>query len=365
MPNTANYFAVPPSSSWWVRTRASLFYSPLASVVSIVALLCAAAALVAVAQWALVNAVFRADFEACRAAMGQGACWGFVTEKHRLILFGRYPYEEQWRPLVATLLVLAMLVITAVPRWWTRRGAWGLAVGWVLTLTVFFVLLRGGVAGLSLIESDRWGGLPLTVILTVIGMTACVPVGILLALGRRSQMAVVRGFCVFYIELVRGVPLITVLFFATFVFPLLMPPGWRIDAFTRVALGITLFQAAYVAETVRGGLQTVPRGQFQAAASLGLGYWATHWAVILPQAMVAVVPAFVNSLLSTFMDTSLVTVVSMYDLTGALRLALGDAQWRLFFVEGYVFVAAIYFFGCWGLSRYSDWLERRLRTPHR
>ena len=347
------------------RLLAALFASPLAAAISVLGLSVLAFIGHALVEWALLHAVFRPDFNACRAAQGQGACWGFVAEKYRLILFGRYPFEAQWRPLVATALVLALVALTAWPKLWTRRGAWALGLGWLLGLVVFFVLLGGGVAGLSVVEPERWGGLPLTVILTVIGMTACVPVGILLALGRRSTMPAVRGFCVLYIELVRGVPLITVLFFATFVLPLLLPPGWRLDAFTRIALGITLFQAAYVAETVRGGLQTVPRGQFQAAASLGLGYWAIHRSIVLPQAMVAVVPAFVNSLLSTFMDTSLVTVVSMYDLTGSLKLALGAPQWRIFFVEGYLFVAAIYFVGCLVLAWYSSCLERRLRTPLR
>ncbi|MDB5894390.1 MAG: amino acid transporter permease [Rhodoferax sp.] len=362
---TSPFPVAPRPSSLAARARAALFPGPVGSAISLLGLLLLAFAAYGVGQWALVHAVFRPDFDACRAAQGQGACWGFVAEKYRLILFGRYPYEAQWRPLLATLLVLAMVGLTAWPRLWTRRGAWGLSLGWLAGLAAFFMLLGGGVAGLSVVEPERWGGLPLTVILTVIGMTACVPVGILLALGRRSTMPAVRGFCVLYIELVRGVPLITVLFFATFVLPLLLPPGWRLDAFTRIALGITLFQAAYVAETVRGGLQTVPRGQFQAAASLGLGYWAVHRLIVLPQAMVAVVPAFVNSLLSTFMDTSLVTVVSMYDLTGSLKLALGDPQWRIFFVEGYLFVAAIYFGGCLLLASYSSWLERRLSISHR
>jgi general L-amino acid transport system permease protein len=160
--------------------------------------------------------------------------------------------------------------------------------------------------------------------------------------------------------MVRGVPLITVLFVASFVFPLVLPRSLRLDALTRIAAGITLFQAAYMAEVVRGGLQALPRGQHEAAAALGLTWWQTQRRVILPQALVLVIPSFVNSLLSTFMDTSLVTVVSMYDLTGALRLALGDPRWRNFFLEGYLFVGAAYFSSCLAMSRYSAWLERRL-----
>ena len=203
--------------------------------------------------------------------------------------------------------------------------------------------------------------MPLTVILTLFGMTASTPLGILLALGRRSKMSAVRMLCIGYIELVRGVPLITVLFVASFIFPLILPPGFRIDAFWRIVIGIVLFQAAYMAETIRGGLQTIPKGQYEAAASLGLSKYQIYTSVILPQALVTVIPAFVNNLLSTFMDTSLVTIVSMYDLTGSLRLALGDPNWRNFFLEGYLFIAIIYFVFSLIMSRYSIWLEKRIQ----
>jgi general L-amino acid transport system permease protein len=198
------------------------------------------------------------------------------------------------------------------------------------------------------------------VLLTLVGMSASIPLGIVLALGRRSSLPLARSISSVYVELVRGVPLITVLFVASFVFPLILPQGVRLSVLGRVCIAITLFQAAYLAEVVRGGLQALPRGQHEAAASLGLDFWQTQAKVILPQALVLVIPSFVNSLLSTFMDTSLVTVVSMYDLTGSLRLALGDPQWRNFFLEGYLFVAAVYFACCLAMSRYSSWLERRL-----
>ncbi len=308
------------------------------------------------ADWLWLRAVFAPDYEGCRALEHRAACWGFVAEKHRLVLFGRYPYAEQWRPLLATLLVVGALAATAHPRTWRR---W-LLPAWALVLAAFFLLLRGGVLGLSRVESGSWGGLPLTVILTVVGVAASIPIGIALALGRRSRLPLLRGGATLYIELVRGVPLITVLFVASFLFPLLLPEGLRLDVLGRVALGITLFQAAYMAEVVRGGLQALPRGQAEAAAAVGLSWWQAQRRVILPQALVLVIPSFVNSLLSTFMDTSLVTVVSLYDLTGALRLALGDPLWRNFFLEGYLFVGAIYFASCLAMSRYSHWLERRL-----
>jgi len=352
----------PDTEAVLARLGRAMFRSPGAAAVSLLLTAALAWAAFALWRWGVRDAVFGADLAACQAARGQGACWGFVAEKHRLILFGRYPYDAQWRPLLASALLLAMLALSAWPRLWSRAGARWLAAGWLLALPAFFVLMAGGVFGLARIESAAWGGLPLTLVLTLIGMVGSAPLGVLLALGRRSSLGAVSMLCTLYIELVRSVPLITVLFVAAFVLPLMLPPQWQLDAFTRIACGIALFQAAYLAETVRGGLQTVPRGQYEAAASLGLGYWRSHASIILPQAFVAVVPALVNSLLSTFMDTALVTVVSLYDLTGALRLAFGDAQWNAFFIEGYLFVGAIYFFGCLALSRYSGWLERRLRA---
>ena len=350
-----------PRESLLESARRRFFYGPAASFVTV-----AAAGLLAwlawlALDWAVVRAVVQADYAACKLP-DRGACWGFVAEKWRLIIFGRYPFEEQWRPTLATAAVLAMLVASALPAGWSRRGARWLGAGWIAALAVFFLLMLGGVFGLSAVGTERWGGLPLTVILTLVAMGASSPIGVLLALARRSQLPLLRSLATSYIELVRGVPLLTVLFIATFVFPLVLPPGWRIDPFWRVAIGLVLFQAAYMAETVRGGLQTLPRGQLDAGRSLGLRYWQLQRTVVIPQALVAVIPAFVNNLLSTFMDTSLVTVVSMYDLTGSLRLALGDPRWRDFFIEGYLFIASIYFAASFAMSRYSQWLERRLKV---
>ena len=340
------------------RIRENCFYSPAAGVISVVLGAAILFILGWLLKWAVLDAVWRADLGACRAATG--ACWGFVAEKWRLIIFGRFPYELQWRPALATGIIVLMLVISAVPALWTRQGARALLWGWVAAFVAFLVLMIGGVFGLEEISTDMWGGLPLTVILTLFGMAASSPIGIALAIGRRSKLPIVSAVSTGYIELVRGVPLITVLFVATFVFPLLMPSWMQIDAFWRVAIGITLFQAAYMAETVRGGLQTISEGQFAAARSLGLTERQCYTSVILPQALVAIIPAFVNSLLSCFMDTSLVTVVSMFDLTGSLRLALGDAHWRPYFIEGYAFIALVYFVSSFIISRYSQWLERRL-----
>ncbi len=338
----------------WLRRN--LLGSPASALATLLALAFLAWAVPPLLRWLVLDAVWRADYDACRALEYRAACWGMIAEKHRVILFGRYPHDAQWRPALATGLVVATLLVTAHPRSWRR---WLLPL-WAAVLAAFFALVRGGLPGLPVVDAGQWGGLPLTVLLTLVGVSASIPLGVLLALARRADLPLVRAVATGYIELVRGVPLITVLFVATFVFPLVLPRFITLDALGRVVLAITLFQAAYMAEVVRGGLQGLPRGQAEAAASLGLSWWQAQRKVILPQALVLVIPAFVNSLLSTFMDTSLVTVVSMYDLTGALKLALGDPRWRAFFVEAWLFVGAIYLVACLAMSRYSAWLERRL-----
>jgi general L-amino acid transport system permease protein len=306
-------------------------------------------------NWALVNAVWARDYEACHAAAG--ACWGVVSEKFRIIIFGRYPFEEQWRPLIATTALLALLIVSCMRAFWKP---W-LAILWVAVLGFFFTLMYGGVLGLTQVETDRWGGLPLTLLLSSLSMTMAFPIALVVALGRRSSLPAIRSVCSIYVELIRGVPLISVLFMASFMFPLLMPQGFNIDVLVRVLAGITLFAAAYMAEVIRGGLQAVPKGQIEAAATLGLSYWQTQRKIVLPQALAMVVPGVMNNFISTFKDTSLVTIVSLYELTGAMSLALNsDSNWRPFKIEGYLFIALIYFVFCFSMSRYSIWIEKQV-----
>ena len=307
-------------------------------------------------NWAVVHAVWRPNFEACRAD-GAGACWGLVAEKYRFILFGRYPYEEQWRPLIATALMLGLLVASCTRAFWKP---W-LVIAWVLVLSVSFILMYGGMLGLSRVETDRWGGLPMTILLASLSMTLAFPIAMGVALGRRSSLPAIRTFCTIYVELIRGVPLVSVLFMASFMFPLFMPQGFSIDVLIRVLVGITLFAAAYMAEVIRGGLQAIPKGQLEAAATLGLSYWQTQRKIVLPQALAMVVPSIMNNFIGLFKDTSLVTIVSLYELTGALSLAVNsDANWRPFKIEGYLFIAMIYFAFCFSMSRYSIWVEKQV-----
>jgi general L-amino acid transport system permease protein len=232
---------------------------------------------------------------------------------------------------------------------------------WVAVLVLFFGLMFGGFAGMVHVPTDRWGGLPLTVLLATLSIVLAFPLAVVVALGRRSNMPAIKTVCVIYVELVRGVPLISVLFMASFMFPLFMPPGTSIDVLLRVLVGITLFSGAYMAEIVRGGLQAIPKGQQEAADTLGLSYWQAQRKIILPQALALVVPGIMNNFIAIFKDTSLVTIVSLYELTGAMGLALNsDSNWRPFKIEAYFFIAAIYFVFCFSMSRYSLWIEKRL-----
>lgn len=339
----------------WLRSN--LFASIPNAVLSVLILGVLGWALFGALRWGVFNAVTAADADLCQAARGLGACWGVVNEKARLIVMGRYPQAEHWRAEVAMVLLLGLVVASCSRYFWK---AW-LPVLWVVVLAAFFTLMSGGVLGLSKVTTDQWGGLPLTIMLTVISMTLAFPIAVAVALGRRSNLPAIKSLCVVYVELVRGVPLISVLFMASFMFPLFMPMGKSPDVLIRVIVGITLFAAAYMAEIIRGGLQSLSKGQTEAAASLGLGYWQTQIKIVLPQALGTVVPSIMNNFISLFKDTSLVTIVSLYELTGALGLAIGsDPNWRPFKIEGYLFIAAIYFICCFSMSRYSLWIEKRL-----
>jgi len=351
----------PPSAGWPQRWAAELFGTPGRAVASVLLLAAIGWAALHAFDWAVWHAVFRADAEACRAVR-HGACWGVVAEKWRPMLFGRYPYEDQWRPAIAVAVLSAVTLLSAWPRSWR----WWLLPLWAVALALFVGLMRGGVGGLAYVPTSRWGGLPLTIGLAVVGLALAFPLALLLALGRRSQWPAARALAATYIELVRGVPLISVLFMASFLLPLLWPAGWQPDVLVRVLAGLSLFVAAYLAEIIRGGLQAVPRGQTDAAMALGFGRWPVQRDVVLPQALRLVVPALTNNVVGTLKDTSLVTVVGLFELTGALGLALGgDPTWRPFYLEGYLFLALVYWVMCFGLSRYSAWLERRLAAGTR
>ena len=308
----------------------------------------------ALIDWAFLDAVWRPDPRACRAA--EGACWGFINEKHRFILFGTYPYEEHWRPALATVILVALWIASAWPRLWRW---WLLAPIWAVGLLSIGVLMWGGVFGLLPVENERWGGLILTLLLATFGLAGAFPISIVLALGRRSELPVIRALCVAYIELIRGVPLISVLFMTSVMLPLFLPPGVSVDKLLRAQLAMILFAAAYLAEVVRGGLQAIPKGQYDAAAALALPFWRRTFLVILPQALRIAVPPLVNTFIGFFKDTSLVLIIGLFDLLSTIKVSLNDPIWSGFGVEAYVFAALIYFAFCYAMSRYSRRLERR------
>jgi general L-amino acid transport system permease protein len=295
-----------------------------------------------------------------------GACWPFIVAKFAQFMYGFYPEDEHWRVNAVCALGALLLIPLLIPR--APHKLLNAIIFFGIFPVLAYFLLVGGVFGLPHVETRLWGGLLITLVVSFTGIIGSLPLGILLALGRRSELPIVRTLSIIFIEFWRGVPLITVLFFATYMLPLFLPSGWKIDALLRVLIGAVLFAAAYMAEVVRGGLQAMPRGQFEGAMALGLGYWRMMGFVVLPQALKLVIPGIVNSFIALFKDTTLVLIVSIFDLLGQLRAAFADPNWAtpttLF--TGFAFAGIIYFLFCFGMSRYALFTERRLSTgrPH-
>jgi general L-amino acid transport system permease protein len=352
--------APPPGSGGVVGwLRAKLFNSVFNSILTLLAVALIVVALPPLIRWAFIDAIWSApNGQACH---GAGACWAFIGVKLRFILFGRYPLDQDWRQYCVVGLFLLMILAACDRRLWGRA----LALVWLFGLAAVFVLMRGGVFGLPYVETALWSGLPLTLILAVVGMLFGFPLGVLLALGRRSRLPAVRAICIGYIELVRGVPLVTVLFMASLMLPLFLPAGVTIDKLLRAQLAFILFSGAYLAEVVRGGLQAIPKGQTEAADALGLSYFQRTRLIVLPQALAMVIAPLVNSFISMFKDTSLVLIVSLFDLLGATEFALTDSNWQGFSVEADVFIAMIYWSFCFFMSRYSQVLEREFNRGKR
>jgi general L-amino acid transport system permease protein len=339
--------------------RANLFSSWINSAVTLVLLFFVVQWTIGFVEWGILNAVWSVpnnQTQACRELRGTGACWAVVTEKHRFILFGTYPYEEHWRPALCILLFVGLYAVSAMRRFWRKE----LALVWLGTLTAIGVLMWGGVLGLSYVPQERWGGLPITLILATFGLAFAFPLAILVALGRRSSLPAIKALCVLYVELIRGVPLISLLFMASVMFPLFLPEGMNIDKLLRAQIAIILFAGAYLAEVVRGGLQALPKGQYEAADALGLSYWQKTGFIILPQALRLVIPPLVNTFIGFFKDTSLVLIIGIFDLLTAGKTAIIEPAWQGFGVEVYLTVGAIYFVFCFAMSKYSQNLEAEL-----
>jgi general L-amino acid transport system permease protein len=355
----------------WLRKN--LFATPKDAILTLFALFVLSIILPPSINWLFLDASwFGVDRNACIAvAQGgiqpdgwSGACWAFVKDRFSQFIFGRYPLDERWRPMLVGALFIALLIPMLIPR--VPHKITNALLLFVIFPVVAYFLLHGGF-GLEIVETPRWGGLMVTLILSFVGIAVSLPLGILLALGRRSNMPIIKSLCIGFIELVRGVPLITVLFMANVMLPLFLPVGWTFDNFLRALIGVALFASAYMAEVIRGGLQAIPKGQSEGANSLGLNYWQTTGLIILPQAIKLVIPGIVNTFIGLFKDTSLVSIIGMFDLLGIVRLNFTDTTWMtpVTPITGLIFAGFIFWIFCFGMSRYSAFMERHLDTGHK
>ncbi len=329
------------------------FGTPLNAALSFAFMAVAILALPPLIAWTVTDAAFLPATPATCAA-ASGACWSFVIAKSSQILFGIYPPDERWRPALVCVVLLAMLGWSVRPAGWNKC----LVAIWIAGMVAVLWLMGGG-WGLAPVPSSAWGGLPVTLILTVFAIGLGFPIAILLALGRRSELPVIRTVCTLWIELIRGLPLLSLLLVASLMLPIFLPEWLLPDKLTRAAVALTTFAAAYLAEVIRGGLQAVPRGQFEAGTALGLGYWRLQALVVLPQAIRIVIPALANTIIVMVKNTSLVLVVGLFDLISSGKAALADPDWPSPTAETYIFIGTLYFALAFSFARFADFLEAR------
>lgn len=361
--------AKPPphrTSGAWAWAQKNLFATPLDTLLTVLGILFLLWVVPPIYNFFIGHAVGpNGTVEECRMETA-GACWAYISSEMEFFIYGFYDIPEHWRPNIVFALGALLFIPLLMPKVPFKR------TNAVLFLFVYpivsYYLLAGGVFGLKPMPTEKWGGLLVTLIISVVGITLSFPIGIVLALGRQSKMPVIKTLCIGFIELVRAVPLISVLFMASIMLPLFMPQGMTIDKLLRALVGVTLFTSAYMAEVVRGGLQAIPRGQYEAGASLGLGYWQRMYFIILPQALKHVIPGIVNSFIALFKDTSLVYIVGMKDLLEAVKTKNDTAlEWQSAntATTGYLFAAMVFWVFCFGMSRYSIFMERRLNTGYK
>ncbi len=347
----------------WLRQN--LFSTPGNSILTLVALWIVYHAIMGVVNWGFLTAVWSGtDGTACQVE-GSGACWPFIVAKFGQFMYGRFPDQERWRVDVTYLLAAAGLIPLMIP--FIPGKKWSAIFVFGIFPIIAYWLLTGGIFGMPIVETQFWGGMLVTLVVATVGITMSFPIGVALALGRRSKMPLVRYASVGFIEFVRGVPLITILFMSSVMLPLFMAPGTNIDKLLRALIGVSLFSGAYMAETVRGGLQAISRGQFEAADALGLSYGKKMGLIVLPQALKVVIPNIVSSFIGLFKDTSLVLIIGLFDLLGIVQQNMSDPKWfsPSTAMTGYVFAGILFWVFCFGMSRYSQFMERKLNTTHR
>ena len=353
----------PPSSVYgpihWVRVN--LFGSVTNTVLTFLVVYLLYSIIPMLAEWMFFDAAFEGESRKdCRAVAPNGACWAFIGNRLSLFIYGFYPEPERWRvDLSFLLLILALVPVLydGMP----HRGK-GLIYSCLYPLIAAFFLVGG--IGLERVPTDQFGGLMLNVIIGVTGIAFSLPIGVVLALGRQSHLPIVRILCIGFIEFIRGVPLITLFFVAAVMLSYFVPPGTNFDLLVRILIMGTLFASGYMAEVIRGGLQAIPRGQYEAADAMGLTYWKSMRLIVLPQAMKISIPGVVNTFIGLYKDTTLVIVIGRLDILGIGNSSLADTKWQGLSTEVYVFVAIFFFVSCFAMSRYSLWLEKKLHTGH-
>ena len=348
-----------PGPIGWMRRH--LFATPFDTALTLLVVVLLALLIPPLFRWAVLNANLTATNRTeCPV---DGACWALIPSRFHQYLFGLYPVDQYWRVITGGILLLVGCIPLFLANF-PRKALYGLCFAIVYPVVAAWLFAGGGPLQPT-VDPNLCGGLFLTLVISIVGIVASFPIGIVLALGRRSNMPVVKALCVSFIELVRGVPLVTVLFMASVMLPLFFPPGWTIDKVSRALIGVALFSGAYMAEVIRGGLQAIPKGQFEAADAMGLGYWQKMRLVILPQALRLVIPGIVNSFISLFKDTSLVFIMGLYDLLNISRLIVTGQEWLGKDVESYIFAGFGFWIFCFAMSRFSQRLERKLQTGHK
>ncbi|MXN17865.1 ABC transporter permease subunit [Pseudooceanicola sp. GBMRC 2024] len=352
----------PPRPGLFTRLRRDYFATPLSALTSLFCVGLLGFLGWTLLDWGLLHATFdpAARQAECRAA--GGACWSVIANRWRLILFGLYPYEEQWRSALASGIVVITMVLSCLPRCWSPRR---IALVWGLGFGLFYLLMKGGIPGLPLVREEQWGGLALTLFIFVSTAIIGMPLAIAFALLRNSRLPWIARSSALLIDTIRSLPLVSILFTFAIVLPFVLPDFVLQEKLYRVIAGSALFFAAYQAEIIRGGMQGVARGQDEAAMSLGIPYHHRIARIVLPQAFRNALPATINQFVITFMETSLVVIVGFFELLSSANAAFGTSEWTFAFVEVYVFVAFLYFIFVFGLSRYGAYLERRMATGQR
>lgn len=350
----------PPRMSMAERLKKSLFNSPVDCVVSLSCAVVFIYLLYQIIDWAFLSSIWSADEEPlCRET--DGACWSVIDARHRIIFFGLFPFEEHWRSTLACVVMTATIVASCFSWFWS---ALKLSALWLAGFGAFYILMHGGIFGLTVITPERWGGLALTIFIFAAVSLIGMPLSIVLALGRRSKLPVVARMTGLFIDFFRSLPLLTILFTAAVITPFLLPGWLQTDKLYRVIIGFAIFFACYQAENIRAGLQAIPPGQDEAGLTLGLNYWQRVTRLQLPQAFRNSLPAIVNQFVITFKETSIVTIVGFFEILASGHAAYGTGQWTPHYVEVYVFIGLIYFIFVFSLSRYGAYLERKLRVGH-